>query len=321
MKKIVITTDSIADLPLEYLKNNSVVCIPLSYTLGEKVYDDLEVPFLSPTEFYKRVKEGDLPKTSQINKEVAKKFWKELIDKGYDILHISCSSGISGSISTAIKTKDEILKENKDAKIEVVDSICASLGVGLLVHYLVKARDGLNVKELASFAEYLKQKIAHYFTVDDLKHLARGGRISKASAGIATVLNIKPVLWVNKEGRLEPISKTMGRKKAIKKLLDYMVEECDESFKDVFISHGDCLEDAEYLKKLINEKYKGINFKVNFIGPIVGTHSGQGTLALFFVKKDFRNEGIKENKTYEELLQKIASVKLEDMKIENNFLK
>jgi DegV family protein with EDD domain len=195
------------------------------------------------------------------------------------------SSALSGSYNSACIAKNMILEEYKDADITVIDSKCASLGEGLLVFYAIEMlKNSASKDEIITFIENNKLKINHWFTVDDLNHLKRGGRVSATAAAIGTLLNIKPILHVDDEGRLIPVTKEKGRKKSIKAL----AEELDKNIINpeeqiIFISHGDCIEDVELLKKLILEKHKVKDIIVNSIGPIIGAHSGPGTVALFFM--------------------------------------
>lgn len=283
-----ITTDSTADLPVEYLQEHGVECIPLSYILDGVIYGGEKE--LDWKEFYSMMRnEGKMPTTSQVNPEDAKAFFEQYIQTDKEILHLAFSSGLSGTYNNMCIAADEIMEEHPDCKIVVLDSLCASLGEGLFVHKAIRMRDA--GKSLDETAEWLKanvQNLVHVFTVDDLFHLHRGGRVSKAAAVIGTLVAIKPKLHVDSEGHLIVIDKVRGRKKALNALVDYMEEKMGSRLQEnkedyVFISHGDALEDAEYVRDQIRERFGMENFLINHIGPTIGAHSGPGTIALFFM--------------------------------------
>lgn len=257
----------------------------LTYTLDGKNYNkNME---MDPKEFYQRMRQGSMPTTSQANTEETMDIWKPILDDGKDILHLAFSSGLSGSFNSARIAAEELRQEYPDRRIIVIDSLCASLGEGLFVDYAVEMKKaGKDMEEIADWLEKHKLNFCHVFTVDDLNHLYRGGRVSKAAAVLGTMINIKPVLHVDNEGHLIPLGKVRGRKKSLIKLVD-MMEERIGSWKDrqtkIFISHGDCREDAEFLKQLVQERFGYQEFLINIIGATIGTHSGPGTLALFFL--------------------------------------
>ena len=283
-----IITDSTTDLPLEYLKEHDVGCIPISYILDGVTYGkDRELDW---KEFYACMRnEGKMPTTSQINPADAKEYLEEFAGSYQEILYLAFSSGLSGTCNNIRMAADEIMEERPDVKIRVVDSLGASMGEGLFVHKAVKMRDaGKSMEETADWLEEHVQNFVHVFTVDDLFHLYRGGRVSKTAAVLGTLVSIKPKLHVDSEGHLILIGKVRGRKKSLSALVDYMGEKmgpwAEENREDyVFISHGDALEDAEYVRDLIKERYGYQNFLINHIGPTIGAHSGPGTIALFFM--------------------------------------
>lgn len=287
MKPYVIMTDTTADLPESYIREHELVILSLSYILEGQTYDR-EHP-LEVKEFYAKMRAGSMPTTSQVNPEQAKEAMCECLKKGLDVLYIAFSSGLSGTYNSGRIAAEEIVEEGlfPERKVVVLDSLSASLGEGLLVHKAVKMKEaGKPLDEVAAWVEQNKLRICHNFTVDDLFHLHRGGRVSKATAILGTMMNVKPVLHVDEEGHLIAIGKVRGRKKSISALVDRMAEQTKD-FRDqndvVFISHGDCIEDVEYLEKLIREKLGISEFLVNYVGPTIGAHSGPGTLALFFV--------------------------------------
>lgn len=283
MRDFVITTDSTVDLPIEYLKKQENMVISLSYILEGKTYEDLHG--LPSKEFYDKVRTGALPTTSQVNPEQARAAFEAVLKEGKDILHIAFSSGLSGSYNSARIAAEELMEENKEVTIRVVDSLCASMGEGMLVYKVNEQKDqGKTLEETVKWAEENKLHICHNFTVDDLNHLHRGGRVSKATAIIGTMVNIKPLLHVDNEGHLISIGKIRGRKKSLIALVDRMTEQIT-GFENniVMISHGDCLEDAEFVKKHVEEKFGIKNFMIHPVGPVIGAHSGPGTIALFFM--------------------------------------
>jgi DegV family protein with EDD domain len=281
----VIIIDSCCDLPKEYIHENKVPVLNMSINFkGQEYKDDFGVS-LPYKDFYDEVRKGEMPSTAQINVYDYSEEFKKHVSLGKSIICIVFSSALSGSYNSACIAKDMILEEYKDADITVIDSRCASLGEGLLDYYAIEMlKNGASKDEIITFIENNKLKINHWFTVDDLNHLKRGGRVSATAAVIGTLLNIKPILHVDDEGRLIPVTKEKGRKKSIKAL----AEELDKNIVNpeeqvIFISHGDCIEDVELLKKLILEKHKVKEIIVNSIGPAVGSHSGPGTVALFFM--------------------------------------
>lgn len=283
MRDFVITTDSTVDLPIEYLRKHENMVISLSYILEGKTYEDLHG--LPSKEFYDKVRTGALPTTSQVNPEQARAAFEAVLKEGKDILHIAFSSGLSGSYNSARIAAEELMEENKEVTIRVVDSLCASMGEGMLLYKVNEQKDqGKTLEETVKWAEENKLHICHNFTVDDLNHLHRGGRVSKATAIIGTMVNIKPLLHVDNEGHLISIGKIRGRKKSLIALVDRMAEQIT-GFENniVMISHGDCLEDAEFVKKHVEEKFGIENFMIHPVGPVIGTHSGPGTIALFFM--------------------------------------
>lgn len=285
MANFKIVTDTTADLPKEYLQKHNLGCMSLPYTICAETYkDEKELPF---EEFYRMMREGEMPTTSQVNPIEAKQYFESYLKETKEILYLAFSSGLSGTYNSGCIAAQEIMEERQDVKILVIDTLCASLGEGLLVHKAVMMREqGKSLQETADWIESHKLNLVHVFTVDDLNHLYRGGRVSKAAAVIGTLAGIKPVLHVDKEGHLIPLSKVRGRKKSLHALVDYM-EEHMGSYRDkndiVFISHGDSKADAELVQEQIQERLGIKRFIINNIGPTIGAHSGPGTIALFFM--------------------------------------
>lgn len=285
MKEFIITTDTTCDLPDEYVKKHNIRLLPLYYSFDGVVYGDKNV--LEPKEFYDKMRNGSMPTTMAVNPDTARDIFLSLINEGYDILHIAFSSALSGSCSVAATVARDLCEEIPDAKIIVIDSLCASMGEGLLVHKAVLMKEaGVSIDETAQWLEDNKLNLCHIFTVNDLHHLHRGGRVSKTSAIIGTLINVKPVLHVNNEGRLIPLNNVRGRKKALLSLINQMekrISGYEEKNDTVFISHGDSLADAEYLASLVRERFGIKDILINYVSPTIGSHSGPGTIALFFM--------------------------------------
>lgn len=284
MREFVITSDSTTDLPVEYLQEHGVAFASLSYVLDGKIYRDNQG--LTSKEFYDKVRNGAMPTTSQINVEEAKALFEPIVRAGKDILHIAFSSGLSGSCNSFQAAAALLMKQVPGCRIEVVDSLCASLGEGLLLHKTLEQREKefMTLPELAQWVRQLAPHICHNFTVADLFHLHRGGRVSRATAVLGTLAGIKPVLHVNEEGRLVAVDKVRGRKKSLIALVDRMEKQMQGFENDVvFISHGDCPEDAEFVKEQVRERFGIEQFLIHPVGAVIGSHSGPGTMALFFV--------------------------------------
>ena len=285
MSEYVITTDNNSDLPEKYLKDHGVGCMYLSYSMDGKNYTHEN--FLPEHEFYEAMRNGSMPTTAQVNPENAKALLEPYLKEGKDILHIAFSSGLSGTYNSSRIAAEELMEEYPDRRIIVVDSLSASLGQGLLVWLAQQKKElGQTLENVADWAEKNKLKMVHLFTVDDLNHLYRGGRVSRTTAIVGSMLNIKPVLHVDNEGKLTAIGKVRGRKKALQELVKLMDEKIGSFGADcdtIFISHGDCEQDAQYVAAKVKEKYNIKNIIINQVGATIGAHSGPGTMALFFV--------------------------------------
>lgn len=282
----IISTDSTADLPMSYVKEHGLAVQFLSYAFGDSVYDiDTQ---LDPHDFYERMRSGEMPTTNACIPDQVQASFEKFLKEGYDILHISFSSGLSASHNNARIAANELTEQYPDRKIVVIDSLCASLGQGLLVHYAVTMKEqGKSLEEVASWLEENKLHLCHQFTVDDLFHLHRGGRVSKATAILGTLINVKPVLHVDNEGHLTSVCNVRGRKKALLKLVEHMGEQM-EGFENniIFISHGDCLEDAQFVAAQVKERFGIDNILIDYVSPTIGAHSGPGTVALFYLGKE-----------------------------------
>jgi DegV family protein with EDD domain len=281
----IIITDSCSDLPIDYVENGNIHAIGLTCHFKGKEYVDDLGKTLSYKEFYEGVRGGEMPTTSQINVHTFAEAFKKFVNEGKSIIYIGVSSALSGTVSSATIAMGQVLEEYADADISVVDSKSASLGEGLLVYYAYEMlKKGSSKSEIVEWLESNKLKLNHWFTVEDLHHLKRGGRISAATAVIGTLLDIKPIMNVNDEGKLTPVNKVKGRKKALKTLADMFKERAVNPEEQVIaISHGDCIEDVRYLEKLIKDEFKVKDVIINNVGPVIGSHSGPGTVALFFI--------------------------------------
>ena len=288
MDGYVITACSTADLPKVYAQKHNLYLLPYSFMLGNDEYKDnfgISMPF--PV-FYERVRGGQMPSTSMVNASSYEEVFSSHLEKGQSVLHIEFSSALSGSYGNALSVAEK-LNAKFESKVYVVDSLCASLGNGLLVDYALKMKEnGVPLEEVHAWVEEHKLKVIHWFTVDDLNHLKRGGRVSGASAFIGTMLKIKPVLNVDDMGRLIPCFKVRGRKKAIVELVNRMkIDIQNPEGQTVFISHGDCEDEAKHLAKLVKEAFPSIGeIMLHYVGPVIGAHSGPGTIALFYMGKN-----------------------------------
>lgn len=285
MREYVITTDNTADLPYSYYKQHDIEYMYLTYQMEGETYgkqDEMEFK-----DFYERMRKGSMPTTSQVNSEEAKEVLRPLLIQGKDILHLAFSSGLSGSYNSVRMAAEELREEFPERKIVVIDSLCASLGEGLFVDKAVEMKEeGKSLEENAAWLEEHKLNFCHVFTVDNLFHLHRGGRVSKVAAVVGTMISLKPLLYVDNEGHLIPLKNVRGRRKSLSGLVT-MMEERIGDWKDkntkIFISHGDCQEDAEYVARLVREKFGYETFLINTIGATIGAHAGPGTVALFFL--------------------------------------
>lgn len=288
MGEYVIITDSSCDLPAMLAKELEVEAAPLSVVLkGEVFRNFLDEREIEIKDFYQSLREGNQGTTSAVNVDAFLQLMEPYLMQGKDILYLGFSSGLSATYHSSTIAASELGAKYPDAKILTVDTLCASMGQGLIVYLAVQEkRKGKTLEEVRDYVERIKLNLCHWFTVDDLNHLKRGGRISAAAALLGSTLNIKPILHVNNEGHLIPVSKVRGRKHSIKKLVEQMMELGTElEGQTVFISHGDCAEDAQQLADMIQAQTPVKEVVVGYIGPVIGAHSGPGTLALFFLGK------------------------------------
>lgn len=285
MRDYVLVCDSTGDLPVDVVKETGVKIIPFSYTIEDETFyyylderDDIKG-------FYDRLRAGDMPITSQINPTMYKEFFKTITDEGKDVLYMCFSSGLSGSYQSASLGADMLMEENPDAKVVIVDTLSASIGEGLFMYLAAKKKsEGMGMEELVSWLNENRQNVRHWFMVEDLFHLSRGGRLSAVGAVVGSALKIKPILSVDEEGKLFVKAKTRGTAKA----LDYIIGKAKEEGGNPeniigIIGHADDIEKAEKLKAMaIEAGIKEENLMLSSIGPIIGTHVGAGMAAMAF---------------------------------------
>lgn len=282
-----IVTDSSCNLPEELIDELELEVLPLVFMIDDTQYQSyLKGEVTDLKQFYTMMREGKVITTSLPNLSDAEDLFESIFKNGNDILYLGFSSGLSGTYE-GMRTIGNTLAERYPERTFIsVDTLAASVGQGLVVYYAAKKKQaGASLDEVAQWVTDNRLNLAHWFTVDDLMFLYRGGRVSRTAAFAGSLLNIKPVLHVDDEGLLIPMEKTRGRKKSIQALVSHMEETGNAPLKDqlIGISHGDCIEDVEYLQKLITEKFGVTNYLVNYVDPVIGAHSGPGTLALFFL--------------------------------------
>ena len=284
-----IVTDSCCNLLEDMIDDFGIHVLPLTFMVDgeDEVYQSyLKGERTDLKQFYTMMREGKVFRTSLPNLAESEALFRELLGLGRDVLYIAFSSGLSGTCQALSLMAAQLQEEFPERKIHVVDSLAASGGQGLLVWYAVQhARAGESIDQVRDWLEENKLHLAHWFTVDDLMFLFRGGRVSKTAAWAGTLLNIKPVLHVDDEGHLIPMEKVRGRKKSLNALIDHMEKSANKPISDqmVFITHGDCIEDAEYVAAKIKERFGVKEVVINYVDPVIGAHSGPGTMALFFL--------------------------------------
>lgn len=286
MRDFVIITDSCCDLPAQTAQELELEVLPLSFQLrGRDYYNYLDGHELSFPDFYAQVRGGEQVTTAAVNVGQFETAMRAALEAGQDVLSISFSSALSTTYQSSVIAAQSLREEFPDAKILTVDSLCASLGQGLLLWLCVQQkRSGRSLEEVHAYAEEMKMRIGHWFTVDDLNHLKRGGRVSAAAALFGTMLSVKPVLQVNREGQLIPVHKVRGRKASLLALVDEMEKNMlPPAEQTVFISHGDSEADARFVAEEIRRRFGIENIRINFVGPVIGGHAGPGTIALFYL--------------------------------------
>ena len=287
MSDYIVYTDSACDISPEILDQWGVRYLSLTFRFegDETEYSNSEMP---PEPFYAKMRAGEVAKTSAVNVETFKNAFEPELRAGKDILYIGFSSGLSNTVNAAQIAANELLADYPERKLIVVDTLSASAGFGMLLYLTLKRRDeGATIEEAAQFATDTRLHQCHWFTVDDLMYLKRGGRISPAVALVGTMLGIKPVLHMDNEGHLVKVSQARSRKGALKALVDKYTElALEPGSGTVFISHGDCMDDVDRLKEMLKARHSVDVELVTYVGPVIGAHSGPGTLALFFLGKE-----------------------------------
>ena len=277
---------SSADLPEDLVRELGVEILPLSFTVKGQTYhnypDDRE---MDPKVFYKMLRDGEMATTAAVNVGEFTALLEPMLQAGKDVLILAFSSGLSATYQSSAIAVEELAAKYPERKIYTVDTLCASLGQGMLVDLTVQEkRQGKTLDEAAAFAEKNRLYLCHWFTVGDLSQLRRGGRLSAGKAIVGNLLNIKPVLHVDDEGHLVPMASAKGRKKSIEALVSHMEESAVAPEQQrVYISHGDCLADAQLLAQMVRDRLHVSSVTIGDVGPVIGAHSGAGTLALFFV--------------------------------------
>lgn len=282
MNQVRILTDSAIDLPRSVVEELNITVLPIIVTLDQNQYEDGVT--IQPKQMFDGMRQGQVYKTSQVPMERFQQTFTAIAESGEEAIYIAFSSELSGTYASSRMMLDMVKDDYPDAAIDIIDSKCASMGFGLVVEQAARwAAEGMSRERLVSKVRALAAGLEHVFTVDDLEYLYRGGRVSKSSAVIGGLLNIKPVLHVE-DGKLIPVDKVRGRKKSIQRLADLMEQRANLNDKDqlIGIAHGDDTEAMEMLKQIINEKFGMHNIMTGSIGCAIGAHSGPGTLALFF---------------------------------------
>lgn len=284
MNSYTIFTDSGCDIPTAMLEKWGVKFCELSLLFAEK-NESLKNGEIDVTEFYKRMRTGEVATTSAVNVGAFEQLFEAELKKGNDIFYLGFSSGISATYNSGESAAKALQEKYPKRKIITVDSLAASLGFGLLLYMCVKKKEaGASIEELEQYALNTRLHLCHWFTVDDLIYLKRGGRVSGAAATIATILNVKPVLHVDDAGHLINMYKVRGRKKSVHALADNFGKLAAQPYNGtIFIGHSDCIEDAQDLADILKEEYGATVELISDVGPVIGAHSGPGTLALFFV--------------------------------------
>lgn len=287
MRDYAIATDSSCDLSPQLVKELDLTVVPLSVQLGQDRYRNSPDEAPESHVFYTRLSQGEPAQTSAPNVEEFKDAFRPLLQAGKDVLYLGFSSGLSATCQNGAIAAQELQEEFPQAKLITVDTLCASLGQGLIIHLAVEEkRQGKTIEAVADFVRQTIPHLCHWFTVGDLNQLRRGGRLSAGKAVLGNLLHVKPVLHVDDAGHLVPVDSVKGRKKSIEALVNKMAESVvAPQTQRVYISHGDCLDDAQTLAALVKERLKVASVTIGDVGPVIGAHSGLGTLALFFLGK------------------------------------
>lgn len=280
MSEYVITINSTCDLPKDWVWERKVPVVPLNCTIGGKTYRDMYD--LSAEKFYGMLRAGEMTVTSQPSPQTAIDILEPILKEGKDILHLAFSSGLSGTYNSMCIAAEELRDKYPERKIVVIDTLCASIGEGLIDYKALELqKEGKSLEEVAQWVEENKLKLGHFFMVEDLNHLQKGGRISKTAAVLGTMVQIKPIISVDNEGKLQVVRKERGRKKGMNRIVDMAVEACEGKMPDtVMIAHGDCPEDAEYVAGLVKKKMGVTDIMISELGSVIGGHTGAGMIAV-----------------------------------------
>lgn len=286
MKTFQIITDSSCDLPQELADALDLRVLPLHFTIGETTYsnylDGREIGF---HDFFERIRQGEAASTSAVNPESFRAVMEETLKQGLDVLFVGFSSGLSTTYQSGCIAADDLREKYPERKILTIDSLCASLGQGLYIYLGAKQQQaGKSIEEVYDYLEKIKLNLCHWFTVDDLMYLKRGGRVSASTAALGTVLQIKPVMHMDNEGHLANVSKARGRKASLTALAEKaLTTSVDLASQTMFICHGDCYDDAKFIADYIRARAQVKDIIINYVGPVIGSHTGPGVVSVFFV--------------------------------------
>ena len=286
MKQFILATDACSDLTAEIVKKHDIAIIPMVLEIEGKTYTHhLDERELSLNDFYNHLRDKKVSRTSLVNVGEFVQFFTGLLEKGQDILYVALSSALSGTYQSAMMAIDMLKDDYPDRKIIAVDTLSASLGEGYLVwRAALLKEEGKSIDEVTAWLEANKYNLRHLFTVEELGTLKRGGRLSGTAAFFGTLLGVKPILHVTYDGKLSVLHKVVGRKKSLTEMIDIMGKQIVNSEEQVvFIAHGDCLDEAKEVGGLIRAKMKIKDLMYSYIGPVIGSHSGPGTIAVFFM--------------------------------------
>ena len=288
MRDFVIMTDSCCDLPAQFADELGLVVLPLHLLIGEETFanylDGREIGF---KDFYDRVRNGAMPTTSAVSVGAFEDAMRPILQEGKDILCLNFSSALSTTYQSAVIASEELQAEFPEAKIRVLDTLSASVGQGLFIYLCAQEKKaGKSIDEVYEYAQGLIPHMAHWVTVDDLNHLKRGGRISATTAFVGTMLSIKPVIYINEEGKLINVGKARGRKAALLQIVSELEKRLLDPSNPVFISHGDCEEDAKFVAEEVRKRTGAETKLISYVGPVIGSHTGAGVIALCFLGKE-----------------------------------
>lgn len=286
MSKYKIFTDSTSDLSGEMVSELDVTVVPTEFNIAGNSYLDYpDAREMSHKEFYRLMRAGEMPKTTVINPDRFTSYFEPALKEGFDILHVVFSTGLTTTMQNSLIAVEELMAKYPERRIVVVDSRAASLGEAALVYYAAQKRDeGASLDEAAAWVENNRDCICHWFTIDDLNHLRRGGRVTVAAAMIGGMLNVKPVMHVSLEGKLEVVEKVRGRRAALEMLLGKFGEKAvDPKNQPIFLVHGDCPDDLDWFAGELKTRFGATNIRANYIGPVIGTHAGPGAFGVCFL--------------------------------------